>query len=117
LSKIVTGPIDEILPSAFIGRTHRRTAPKVREADTLGRVEGASGLRRFPVEEYFRRDQLDRLLLLFEDEFGDEAGISRTEFLQWREDEGLCRGLEGILSEVLAGLIAARLPAVRARHA
>lgn len=85
-------------------------------------IEGASALRRFLVEEYFRRDQLDRLLLLFEDEFGDETGISRAEFLHWREDEGLRCGLEGTLglssgtsisSEELAGLIATQLPADR----
>lgn|GEM_PF-6761116 len=83
-------------------------------------LEGASTLRRFLVEEYFSRDQLDRLLLLFEDEFGAEAGISRAEFLRWREDEELRRGLEGVLgllsgtllpSEELAGLVARHLPA------
>lgn len=85
-------------------------------------LEGASTLRRFLVEEYFSRDQLDRLLLLFEDEFGAEAGISRAEFLRWREDEDLRRGLEGVLgqlsgtplpNEELAGLIARHLPADR----
>jgi hypothetical protein len=85
-------------------------------------VEGASALRRFLMEEYFRRDQVDRLLLLFEDEFGDEAGISRAEFLHWREDDNLRCGLEGILGlpsgtplpgEEMAGLIATQLPADR----
>src|SRR5213595_2679917 len=85
-------------------------------------LEGASTLRRFLAEEYFSRDQLDRLLLLFEDEFGAEAGISRAEFLRWREDEDLRRGLEGVLgqlngtplpNEELAGLIARHLPADR----
>lgn len=83
-------------------------------------VESALGIRRFLSNEYFRRDQLDRLLLLLEDEFGEESGISRAVFLRWRDDEDLRRGLEGVLGspseetlpgEELARLIAANLPA------
>jgi tetratricopeptide (TPR) repeat protein len=60
-------------------------------------VEAGLKVREFLSREYFARDQIDRLLLLFEDEFGAEIAIPRSEFLGWRDDDELRGALEGCL--------------------
>ena len=62
-------------------------------------VEAGLKLREFLDREYFARDQVDRLLLLIDDEFADPAQLAREDFLAWREDPSLRRCLEVCIAQ------------------
>lgn len=68
------------------------------------------------IHGYTQQDQLGRLLLLIDKEFGDESELDRSAFLQWRTHDDLEQGLKALLGgdfsrsdEELAGLIEPRL--------
>lgn len=80
-------------------------------------VEALAGVREFVAREYLGRDPLDRLLLLIEDEFAAETGLSRSQFLAWRENPKLARALEACLGEPAAeGASNERLSVLIASH-
>lgn len=66
-------------------------------------VEAGLKLREFLDQEYFTRDQVDRLLLLLDDEFAESTHLSRTDFLAWREEPSLCRCLEMCVAQASGG--------------